>query len=53
VIPVHRYTPVEMTVEVRDADELRYLKQVQELSLDVINQGGVTNLQVVNSTIQG
>jgi len=46
VIPIHHYTPVEATVEVRDSNE-DYLQQVRLLALDAINQGGVTDLRLI------
>jgi hypothetical protein len=48
-LPIHRYTPVEATVEVRDSDE-GYLQQVRLLALDTVNQGGVTALQLIKSS---
>ena len=44
-IPMHRFTPVEATIEVGTDDE-RYLHQVRALILDCVNQGGITNLRI-------
>jgi len=47
--PIHRFTPVEATVEVRDLDDEGYLQQVRLIAEDEINQGGVTDLQLIKS----
>lgn len=44
-IPMHRFTPVEETVEVGTDDE-RFLHQVRILIQDCVNQGGITNLRI-------
>jgi hypothetical protein len=44
--PMHRFTPVEVTVEVAVSDE-RWLHQVRELVQDCVNQGGLTSLQTL------
>ncbi|MGC2652489.1 MAG: ATP-binding protein [Mycobacterium sp.] len=46
-VPVHRFIPVETTVEVRDNDDAGYLEQVRELALDCVNQGGVMYLHLI------
>lgn len=46
-VPVHRFIPVETTVEVRDNDDEGYLQQVRELALDCVNQGGVMYLHLI------
>ena len=40
-VPMHRFIPVENTVEVRENEDDGFLHQVQELALDCVNQGGV------------
>lgn len=44
--PLHRYTPVDTTISAiaSDAD---FHRQVEELAQDCINQGGISNLQVI------
>jgi hypothetical protein len=44
-IPMHRFTPVEATIEIGIDDE-RFLHQVRILILDCVNQGGITNLRI-------
>jgi hypothetical protein len=51
VTPIHRFTPVEATVEVRDLDDEGYLQQVRLIAEDAINQGGVTDLQLIKSRL--
>jgi hypothetical protein len=51
VTPIHKFAPVEATVEVQDLDDNGYLQQVRILAEDVINQGGVTDLQLVKARI--
>jgi hypothetical protein len=51
VTPIHRFTAVEATVEVRDLDDESYLQQVRLLAEDAINQGGVTDLQPINARL--
>jgi hypothetical protein len=46
-VPVHRFIPVETTVEVREYDDEGYLQQVRELALDCVNQGGVVHLRLI------
>jgi hypothetical protein len=45
-VPLPRYTPVEVTVRI-DEDDETFRRQVIELATDVINQGGISNLQRV------
>jgi hypothetical protein len=47
VVPIHRFVPVEATVEIRDLDEATYFQQVRILAEDAVNQGGVTDLQLI------
>ncbi len=47
-IPMHRFTPVEATIEVGTDDE-RFLHQVRALILDCVNQGGITNLRITTA----
>ena len=51
VIPIHRFAPVEATIEIRDFDDESYLQQVRLLAEDAINQGGVTGLQLVKARL--
>ena len=44
-IPMHRFTPVEATIEIGIDDE-RFLHQVRILIQDCVNQGGITNLRI-------
>jgi hypothetical protein len=44
-IPMHRFTPVEATVEV-GTDDKRFLHQVRILVQDCVNQRGITNLRI-------
>ncbi len=44
---MHRFIPVETTVEVREYDDEGYLQQVRELALDCVNQGGVVHLRLI------
>ena len=46
-VPIHRFVPVEATVEVRNGDDERFCQQVGELALDCINQGGVKFLHLI------
>jgi hypothetical protein len=45
--PIPRYTPVTSSIR-NDVDSASFLDQVRELATDVINQGGVQNLQVMS-----
>jgi hypothetical protein len=51
VVPIHRFVPVEATVEVRDLDDESYLQQVRLLAEDAVNQGGVTDLQLIKTKL--
>lgn len=46
-IPLARYTPVEVTVRA-DADDIDFYWQVHDLAVDCINQGGISNAQVIS-----
>ena len=45
-VPLHRYTPVEPTVNASEPD-LDFYWHVHELAQDPVNQGGVSNLQLI------
>lgn len=45
-IPLHRYTPVETTVNAGEPD-LDYYQHVHELAQDCVNQGGISNVQMI------
>lgn len=51
VVPIHRFAPIEATVEVRDLDDESYLQQVRLLAEDAINQGGITDLQMIKQRL--
>jgi hypothetical protein len=44
--PLHRYTPVETTVNAAGPD-LDYHGNVRDLALDCLNQGGISNLRMI------
>jgi hypothetical protein len=44
--PLHRYTPVNITVNAIGSDP-DFHTQVEELALDCINQGGISNLRTI------
>lgn len=44
--PLHHYTPVETTVNASEPD-LDYSWHVYELAQDCVNQGGISNLQLI------
>ena len=46
-IPLHRYTPVETTVNA-DTSDGEYHQQIYDLALDCINQGGISNLRAIH-----
>lgn len=46
--PLHRYTPVEMTIDARKSGS-EYLQYVHDLARDCVNQGGISNLRLINS----
>jgi hypothetical protein len=52
-VPVHRFIPVDTTVDVRDGDDEGYFQQVQELALDCVNQGGVMYLHLIKDHLAG
>lgn len=43
-VPLHRYTPVETTVDVAASDLHR---QIHDLARDCVNQGGISNLRSI------
>jgi hypothetical protein len=45
-VPLHRYTPVETTVNATEP-ALDYYWHVYELALDCVNQGGISNLLMI------
>lgn len=45
-IPLHHYTPVESTVNAREAD-VDYHWRVHDLAQDCVNQGGISNVQLI------
>lgn len=45
-IPLHRYTPVETTVNAIEPD-LDYYWHVHDLAQDCVNQGGVSNVRMI------
>jgi hypothetical protein len=44
--PLHRYTPVETTVNAVEAD-LDYYWHVHDLAQDCVNQGGISNVRMI------
>ncbi len=46
-VPLHRYTPVEFTVNAAESD-LDFYWHVHDLAQDCVNQGGVSNLQLIH-----
>jgi hypothetical protein len=44
--PLHRYTPVETTINAREP-ESDFLEHVHGLAEDCLNQGGISNLQLI------
>jgi len=48
--PLHRYTPVDTTVRAIDSD-VDFHEQVEDLALDCINQGGISNLRVIRHSV--
>lgn len=46
-VPMHRFAPVQSLVEIRAGDDAGSLRQVQELALDCVNQGGVEWLRLI------
>lgn len=44
--PLHRYTPVETTVDALGSDP-DFLDHIQDLARDCLNQGGISNLRVI------
>lgn len=46
-IPLAQYTPVEVTVRA-DADATDFHRQVHDLALDCVNQGGIAHVQTIS-----
>lgn len=46
--PLHRFVPVEMSVDAQ-ASDTDFQRSVYELAKDCVNQGGVSNLQLIKS----
>lgn len=46
-VPLSRYTPVEATVNAAESD-LDFYWRVHDLAEDCINQGGISNLQMIH-----
>lgn len=46
-IPVHRYTPVEISVNAHEPD-LEFHWHVHDLALDCVNQGGLASTQLIS-----
>lgn len=46
-VPIHQFVPVQSLVDIRSGDEASFLRQVQELALDCVNQGGVEWLHLI------
>lgn len=46
-VPLHRYTPVEVTVNATESD-LDFYWRVHDLAEDCVNQGGISNLQMIH-----
>lgn len=46
-VPMHRFAPVQSLVDIRSGDDAGFLRQVQELALDCVNQGGVERLHLI------
>jgi hypothetical protein len=45
-IPLHRYSPVETTVNAQGSDA-EFARQVHDLAQDCVNQGGISNLLLI------
>lgn len=50
-IPLHRYTPVEMTVNAQESPE-DFFWHVHNLAEDCVNQGGVSNVQMIHPPVR-
>lgn len=46
--PLHRFSPVELTFDAR-AEHRAFYQTVHELAKDLVNQGGVSNLQLMHT----
>jgi len=51
-VPLRRYTPVELTVNAAEPD-LDFYWHVHDLAQDCVNQGGVSNLQLIHPPERG
>lgn len=47
--PLHRFAPVEVSVDARESDTASY-RRLYELALDGVNEGGISNLHVIESS---
>lgn len=47
--PLHRFAPVETSVDAREPDN-EFRRHVYELARDCVNQGGISNLQLIMPT---
>jgi hypothetical protein len=45
--PLHRFAPVETTVDARESDD-DFRRHVYELARDCVNQGGISNLHIIS-----
>jgi len=45
--PLHRYTPVDLTVNAAESD-LDFYWHIHDLALDCVNQGGISNLRMIH-----
>jgi hypothetical protein len=46
--PLHRFAPVETTVDARESDS-EFRRHVYDLARDCVNQGGISSLQLISS----
>lgn len=46
--PLHRFAPVETSVSARESDS-EFYREVYDLARDCVNQGGISNLQLISS----
>jgi hypothetical protein len=50
--PLHRYTPIEMTVNAVEP-ALDYFWHVHDLAQDSVNQGGISNVRMIQPPARG
>jgi hypothetical protein len=50
-VPLHRYTPVEFTVNAAESD-LDFYWHVHDLAQDCVNQGGISNVQMIQPPLR-